>query len=360
MVVSACVDPISFEIPSADLQLVVEGIITNDPGPYTVKVSKGIPLEADSIVRVPVTNVKITLVSEDGAREIFTETEPGIYNTGGMIQGEVGKSYHIRMETPDGKIFESEPERINPVGEIENIRFEFEPRSILQPFGTIRADVFNIYVDANAGSDLNSYTRWRYTGTYKVVTYPELHFTHTPPYTPYKNPFPCSGYILIGGPPGSGGLLLKVGECTCCTCWVNEFEDLPQLSDTQLISNGEFRNVKVGEVPINNATFHEKFGVEVEQMSMSRKAFDFFKLIREQKEGASSIFQPPSGEVIGNIKSVNTSERVVGIFWASSITKKNIFIYPEDVPYLLTPIDFITRPCDEFYDNASNAKPDWW
>lgn len=362
MLVDACVERIDFEAPPAHSQLVVEGMITDNPGPYTVKLSRAFGLDADSIVSNPVQQAQIRLYDDLGNTEDFIETTPGVYRTSGIISGQVGRAYHIRIETPEGQVFESEPDRINPVGEVEDIRFEFEPRTVVESFGEVKADVFNIYVDsrtwAEAGTEI--YTRWRFTGTYEVITYPELHFTHTPPYSPYKNPFPCSGFILLPGPPGSGGTLMQVEDCTCCTCWANHFEETPQLSDTQLISGNEFRNVKVGEVPINNATFHAKYRVEVEQMSLSRTAFDFLKLVREQKENASSLFQPPSGEIRGNVKAINNNNPVIGLVWATSVTKKSIFIHRSDVPYPVTPIDFITLPCYDFYPNATATKPDNW
>jgi hypothetical protein len=357
-IVMACVERIDFDVPPAQFQIIVEGMITDSPGPYTVTVTKGLNVNIDSIVVAPITNAHLTLFDDEGNSEPLTEKEPGIYITGGLIQGEVGHEYHIRVETSDGRIFESAPDKLNPVGEIDNVHFEYEKRSVIKSFGEIPADVFNIYVDANAGSANENYVRWRYTGTYKVVTYPAEHYTWNPPYLPYRNPFPCSGYIITGGAPG--GLLVPVGECECCTCWAKHYEPSPQLSDVQLVSGGEFKNVKVGEVPISNNTFLEKYMVEVEQMSLSRNAFEFFKLIRAQKEGASSLFQPPSGEIRGNITPVNNNDPVVGLFWATSLRKKTTFILPTDIPYLLTPFEYITYPCYNAFDNASTTKPENW
>lgn len=358
VMISACVDRIEFDIPLAQQQFVIEGMITDAPGPYTVKVSKGISLNANSLDRLPVVNAHITLFDDLGNEENFSEVSDGVYQTGGVLQGVIGRSYHIRLLTAEGKIFESERELLHPVGEIEDIRYEFEARTVVETYGEVSADVFNIYVDATSDVALENFVRWRLTGTYKVTTLPELRVTEVPPYTPYKNPAPCSGYIVVEGVPG--GKLERVGDCTCCTCWVNEFENVPQLSDTQLIRGGEFKNIKVGEVPINNATFHDKYLVEVEQFSLTRTAFQFFKLIREQKESASSLFQPPIGEIRGNIKSLNGNESVIGLFWAASVNKKSIFIYREDVPYPVTPIDFITEPCNEFYRNSSAQIPEGW
>ncbi len=358
--VNACVERIEFNVPMAEFQTVVEGMITDSPGPYTIKVSKGLSLDADALSHAPYQHVKIRLMDDEGNTESLSEASPGVYVTGGIIQGKVGHSYHIVLETPEGNIFESQPDKINPVGELENIRFEFEARTVVRNFGEVEANVFKIYVDAQAGSGDDNFVRWRFKGTYKVVTNPEEHMVYNPPYTPYKDPRQCSGWILDVGPVGSGGILVQVDDCTCCTCWVNHFEDAPQLSDTELITNNEFKNLKIGEVPVNNNTFSDKYMVEVGQMSLSRSSFEFFKLIRSQKEGASSLFQPPSGELKGNVQGVNNSHAVIGLFWATSVRQKTTFIHRSDVPYPLTPIEYIAEDCRLRYENSSNIKPANW
>jgi len=353
ILLNACVERVDFKVPSAQLRTTIEGLISDSPGPYFVKISEGINLNADSLVRVPVTNAKITLHDDEGNIEEFLETSQGDYSTGGVIRGKVGHRYYIHVETADGKIFESEPDKITSVGEVENIRFEYETRSVEEKFGIVSADIFNIYIDSKGFAiGEENYVRWRFTGTYKVLTYPELHFIWSEGFI-LPDPYPCSGYAFIGRTYAE-----KVHECTCCECWANNYESAPQLSDAQLVSNGVFKNVKVGEVPISSATFYEKYNVRVEQMSLSKTAFEFFKAVRSQKNGATSLFQPPSGEIKGNVKSLNSSP-VIGIFWASSIRTKSVFINRSDVPYPLTPIAQIRYPCT-WYKNSSTDKPAFW
>jgi hypothetical protein len=354
----SCVEPIEFKVPPPEEQTVVEGMITTEPGPYLVKLSRARGLSSDFEAPIPIEGARIVLFDDEGNTEDFMESQPGTYLTSGVIRGRVGHSYHIRIETADGKVFESEPDQIRPVGEIDDIRFGYEARTTPVGEYEVAADVFNVYVDAYATDDPDNYIRWRFTGTYEVLTYPELHMTKIPSYTPFKDPYPCSGYIVVEFVPG--GKLEKIADCTCCTCWARQYESKPQLSDTQLVSDGQFNNIKVGEVPINSATFYDKYLIEVEQMSLTRQAFDYFKLIRSQKDGASSLFQPPSGEIRGNIKAVGSNEAVVGLFWASAVSKASKFITREDVPYPVVPITFSTTPCYDYYPNSTTDRPALW
>lgn len=134
---------------------------------------------------------------------------------------------------------------------------------------------------------------------------------------------------------------------------------MPRLSDTDLVVNGQFRNVKVAEVPITRATFFEKYRVEIEQMTISKNAFDFFKIIRAQKEGASNLFQPPPGKLTGNIRPVNADYEIVGLFWAASINRKDIYIHEADLPHPMA-VDIITFPCTDVFRHSTTIKPDFW
>jgi hypothetical protein len=352
----ACVDPIDFDLPPADQQLIVEGMITDKPGPYAVKISKSQSLEADSSFHSWETGAQVTLFDDTGDTEVLVEQSPGTYYTTGSIRGTVGHAYHIRIQTADGNIFESEPDILTMGGEVDSIQYEYEARTIERPFGTLPADVFNIYVDGHVAASADSYTRWKFTGTYKVETHPELREIWLSGFYYFKDPYPCSGYEVA--PAEGGGLLKQVAPCTCCTCWINQYETEPQLSDGMLVTNNQFKRIKVAEIPIDQKTFHEKYRVDIEQMSLSRTAFDFFKLIRAQKKNAASIFQPPSGKIIGNIKAVGSNAPVVGLFWATSVNRKQIYISKDAVPYLIASYP-VPAPCTR-YANSSTEKPETW
>lgn len=355
----ACVEPVDFEeVPDPYLQMVVEGRITDRAGGTYVRISRSMSLDTQNAERVPIRRARVTLLDDAGNSEDFFEASPGEYVTTDKLTREFGRSYHVRIQTENGNVFESDPDPLQPVGEIERLWFEFEARTIDSEYGPLAADRFNIYLDAYAGSADNALVRWKFNGTYKVTTEPKFHETWIPPYTPYKNPPPCSGYKVVHGP--GGGLLEKFGDCSCCECWVTQYEALPQLSDTQLVRDKKFKRINVGEVPIDGARFHEKYRVTVEQMSLSPKAFEFFKLVRDQKTSAADLFQPPSGEIRGNVRAVNSNAPVVGMVFSVGLRSKEIYIFPDDVPYPVVPAPLLPDACDLVYKNASTVRPKEW
>ena len=356
----SCVDRIDFPVPSGSSQVIIEGIITNGPPPYLVKVSRGIDLNADSLSDTGYSGLEVILYEDDsGTEETLTEIRPGEYESAGVIQGTIGNTYHIEVTTPEGTKFTSKPDILYPVGEIDSIKIEFESRTDVLDFGEVGADVFNVLVDSKATNSGDGFVRWRFQGTYKVITEPQKFMIQYPwSDDPRRLPFECSGYVVVPNGTNMGGLE-SVRPCECCTCWANDFEPYPQLSDGALVENNEFLNVKVGEVPINNSTFYDKYLIKVEQMSMSRDAFNFFNLVRAQQLGATDFFQPPIGEIIGNI-SASDNTVVVGIFWASAVQTKERFLDKSDVPYPIGEIPFAPRPCYDVYPNATTIEPEGW
>ena len=356
-----CIEPVEFDVPPPSELIIVEGSITNEDQAYQVILTRALSIGADSLDRPPVENAQVRLYDDQQNVEEFQYLGSGIYQTTGAIQGEIGRSYFIRIELEDGTIIESEPDEMKPVGTIEDIRYELEERVVEENFTDVRKDVFNVFIDSDVGSGNGNFVRWRFTGTYRIETNPEQRELILPwSDLPLIAPRPCSGYVPGPHPSGSGTIIIQVQPCTCCECWVIENEVAPQLSDDQLVADGQFNNVKVGEVPITSITLFDKYQVFVEQMSMTQRAFEFFKLIRIQKTEASNIFQPPSGELIGNVKAINSDTRVVGMFWSSAVTTQKVYITKDDVPYNLVPFNTIEDSCLREFLNATTTKPEEW
>jgi Domain of unknown function (DUF4249) len=365
---NSCVDRVNIRIPNAsNAQLVVDGLITDEPGPYTVKLSLSSKIESFlEFDTRPVSLAKVTIFDDEGNSEILEEKNAGdgIYQTKASgIRGVVGREYAIRIETHEGEVYESIPDKMNPVGEINDLHYELEA---FQPLDAPTEYGFRVYVDAQGVPDSDNLFRWKFTGTYVVNTNPEFH-TKPCVLDPLccADPRPCSGFVLNGI-----GVLQSISNCTCCTCWVNQFEDKPYVSDNQFVSGGKFKNIAVAYVPIDYWTFLLKYRFEVKQMSLSRTAFDYWKTIQSQKEGGSSLFQPPTGKVRTNIFNKNRANEVQGIFYASAVKLKQKYLTSESVDKLFLPIrnrnlcgpDFktVNESCLLAFKYSSNKPPADW
>jgi hypothetical protein len=352
---AGCIDPIDFDTIPTELQLVVDGSITNEPGPYTVSLFRTRALKADLDYRLPVPGATIKIMSDAGEEETLTDLGAGIYKTK-FIQGVVGRSYSIHIRTDNGNTYESEPELIKPPGKIDSLWFEYEQRRRVIDDAEINEDRLNVLLNSTMAAGEENHLRWRVVGTYQIVTTPELRTKANPGQPPpirVPDPPPCSGWVERGFE------LVEVADCTCCICWVSNYEPLPLVSDDEFIEGAQFRRKAVAAVPVDAKYFVDKYHVSVSQMSLNKGAYTYFSLIKAQKENSTSLFQPVSGKLRGNITRTNGDEEVQGLFWAAGVSNVAVFVTRDDLPYhLAAPKPFIIE-CNVL-KNSTAIKPSFW
>jgi hypothetical protein len=282
---------------------------------------------------IPVNAKNVSIHDNVGNSEILSWTGDGVYQTKpDGIRGVIGREYFVRIEMNNGNIFESSPDEMNPVGAVDSIYYDFESH---QPADAPTEFGYRIFIDARNSPGSDHCVRWKFTGTYVVETMPQYNLCDISPCLgPGYCPLPCSGYAYVNGELKKGyaynpstKMVEYMGlECTCCRCWVTPREDKPKVSDNQISKNGKFVKVEMGYVPVTYYTFFEKYRVEITQMSLSHAAFDYWKAVQSQKEGTNSLFQPVTGKIPTNLFETTGAKGVQGIFYASALTKKQIYL----------------------------------
>lgn len=99
---AACEKVIDIDLNSTDPQIVIEGVITDKPGPYTVKISQTTDYFNPS-QNPMLSNAYVVISDNEGNSEVLLESEPGIYQTS-TIQGVIGRTYSLSVNI-DGDIF---------------------------------------------------------------------------------------------------------------------------------------------------------------------------------------------------------------------------------------------------------------
>ena len=368
VMLGSCIDRINIKMPETDLPIVVDGLITDEPGPYTVQITQASTLDGFLKYRKFLSAKSVTIFDNAGNSEQLKEAEIGVYKTKeNGIRGVIGREYAIRIETKDGLVYESVPDKINPVGEIDELNYTLDA---FQPIDSPTEYGFRVYVNAHGVPETDNLFRWKFTGTYEINTNPEHHTSYRTPicFSPEgccPDPRPCSGLIL-----NQIGIIQLESACTCCVCWVNQFQDKPYVSDTRFLSNGMFKNIEVAYIPIEYWPFQVKYRIEVKQMSLSPVAYTYWTAIQAQKEGAASLFQPPTGKLRTNIFEKNGSREAQGLFYASAVSVKQKYLTNADVKGLylklfnrnMCNIDrtLETESCVLAYKYSSNKPPADW
>lgn len=358
LVSDACID--RYELPEqlASPHLVVDGMITNLPGPYTVELFVSSDLNTLLNNRVPVTKATVRIADDLGNEETLTEVQTGVYQTSpDGIRGSVGRKYHTVIFIEDRE-YRSEPQEMFPAGEIKDIEYAFRENVINQNKPGEPQDVLDVQIDSKGDEGEPNLFRWRWSSTYQVKTFPELRtreFGRPPVVLP--DPLACSGYV-----PGPYGTITKVGVCTCCTCWVPEYSSRATVSQNKNVSNGAFNGVFVARVPVDHWRFSVRYHMLIEQFSLSEEAYRFWKLIQSQQEGEGSLFQPNAVMVKGNIHNrADADETVLGFFGVSAVSQKQFFIDRREVPSQIEiKNDTVKGSCLGQFRGSSNQKPIFW
>jgi hypothetical protein len=299
---------------------------------------------------------KVSILDDLGYSEDLVEISQGIYQTHpNGIRGEAGRAYKLRIQLLDGRIYESIPDTLKAYGSMESVYHEFvEEKNVdgVTDYG------FNVYFDADAGSQNAYYFLWKFKGTFQVDTNPEL-YAETCGESTCPKPRPCSSYVV-----GADGRLEYVKPCECCTCWVDFFNDMPVVSDNQFISGGKFTKIYASYVPVTQWTFMYKVHAEVSQFTLSRQAFDFWKALVAQRKATTSLFQPVTGKVKGNFIQISGEQGPMeGLFYASSVSSKSVFITRMDVPSesMIPPQDLpYGESCVRLFPYSTTEKPIYW
>lgn len=95
VIFSACEDVITIDLNDVDPRIVIDGTITDQRGPYLVKISKtGDYFEPSTFSTV--SDVFVMIADDAGNSEILHETEDGIYQSD-SIQGLPGRTYTLSV-----------------------------------------------------------------------------------------------------------------------------------------------------------------------------------------------------------------------------------------------------------------------
>ncbi|MCR9254232.1 MAG: DUF4249 domain-containing protein [bacterium] len=345
-----CVSVINFDVDEEEeSQLVIQGEITTNPGPYTVEIYRTVPFfdAVSNTTSNRVNNAIVTLYDLDGAFERLEMVSNGIYQTSPTgIQGQLGHSYFISVEI-GGEIYQSSVQVINPVPDIDSISLDVSFQSVTNSLGVITEDPYvDVFVNFQDNPEERNFYLWKWNGTVQRKTFPEL-FTIRVDGTPTISPLPCS--------QANG-----VQDCTCCNCWVKKTTRNPLSVFNDQFSNGSYiTGRKAFSIPATADNFDVRTYLNVQQFSLNEDVYDFWDQIAKQNETQSSLFAVPSSEVAGNIRNINKEDELVwGTFSASAIEDIQIFIDQNDLGIRI-PSDSINNSC-LILSNSTNQKPSFW
>lgn len=310
LILISCVDPFRLNVNRLDGNLLVEGIVTNDQGPFRVKLSK---LVSNPTETNPETGAAVIIFDSEGNQIELFEGSPGEYASADQatFTGEVGRSYWVRIETLDGSVYQSDPEEMLPVPEIDTLYFERLVLPILTEAGNETERQFiKVKTRFRTLPNTSNYIRYDYRGVFNLVT-----------------PMPC----MMG---------------CAFFCYVSDTsEDFLNIFESTVPTSTEIE-LDVIDFELDKR-FSSSYQLDLRQFSMTERAFTFWQGIEDQRNNSGTIFDATPNIILGNLRNVDDEdEQVMGYFMASAFDNERVRISLSDLNNLgFTTVDFYPE-CD--------------
>ena len=290
--------------------LVVDGMITNKPGPYTINLSLSTTVQLSKYI--PLSGYELKITDDSGQEETLTENKAGEYSTSlSGIQGVIGKKYQLTINAPDGRTYKSEFEELTIPTGIESVYAEVEYREDLNYYHDLAG--YQFYLDTyNAENDSNYYL-WQLEATYKyrsdfLIRFIFDHFT--------LSPFPKPDSLQI--------------------CWKTD-----KIQEIFIYNTLDLSEPKITRLPLNYVTTEARelsirYSLLVKQFSITEKAYDFWNSVKEQNVEQGALYTKQPYQIRGNLfNTENPDEPVLGYFLVAGVSEKRIYVERPQSPVLM-------------------------
>ncbi len=326
IVTGSCVKQVDVALRNEKPILVVEGNITTDTVPYTVRLSySGQVTYADSIPdQYLVKDASVSISDENGNSTPLTYTHQGYYTTTDPAYiGKVGSSYHVTALLSDGKKYVSTPEKIKAPVPIDTITVQFNNH-----WDFNFPSRMNVFVNSKDPANEENYYRWTFSTWIGRQTHGH----------------PCGNQCI---------------EYELC---YQHFTD----RETRILSDASINGNSIIGQAVGYCYIYTYLNpvIDIGQVSLSREAYQFWQRYQDQQTRTGGILDPLPAAIKGNVyNEANMNEYALGYFSASSVSHRKAIL----IPYSLTPYlmqlsaepfvapDFIA--CFDYYPNALSYLP---
>lgn len=314
--------------------LVVDGMITNEKGPYTIKITQSSPVNDEA--KDPMEKCTVTLYENNTKIDILREQSPGIYKTSGNIQGKIGNSYMIHIATPEVKEYETEPQILNAPVEIESVYSELVYENDEDYANGLPG--YQFYIDSKEAPAQESFFLWQmnetyqYNNDYKVIDF----------FLGYDYRYDMGELVLH---EIENDTLLIYLSTKVYTCWRTKDLGFIVTGKTSNLNTSQISKQPLHFVGTDSKRLTQRYSTLITQYNITKEAYTYWNAIEEQSSNENFLVSNQPYSISGNIKNTNDpSELVFGYFTVASVSKKRIFVDPPNESFYLNKCDVVTDP----------------
>lgn len=313
IIFNCCTEPFEHKINDFDDILVVQGLLTNNAGPYSVFLSKTLSLDSDSAIFVE--DAIVIVIDQLGNVETLAEKSPGHYITSSGFKTVIGNEYQLHIETNDNLEYISDPVKLIQGPSIDSLytvyREEYDFENNVNRKGVdIRINTENW----DQGPD-DYYFKWDYVETWELDQRWE-------------------GKQIVYADWSQ--LVEYRGGSSSKECWKFDYSSDIILANSSDYSSNSIIQKSINYLREDNYKPHYGYSILVKQFIINKQVYDFWKFLRENNTDNGSVLDNIPFSPGSNIECVNDDKKVFGYFDASYRSEKRLNI--------ITPIEEVNFP----------------
>ena len=295
VLLTACVDPYQPPVISGDVDIVVvDGFLNSTDKSATVVLSRAVALGGGS--SEPESSASVNVEDENGSTYALVESTQGTYTAANLPLLETSK-YRLRIQTQRDQEYLSDFITLNNSPDIDSITWRQE-----------REDI-NFYVSTHDPLGTSQYYLWTFVETWEYIA----SF-----YSTYK--------ML------NGTAVERPVDERIYRCWTTKSSTQILVGSTTRLSAAVISEFPITAIEGSSPKLSQRYSILVRQRSISKEAFEFWSQLKKNSESLGGLFDPLPSQVTGNIRSVDSSEPVLGYFSGGTVKEKRIFIPFKDLP----------------------------
>ncbi len=270
--------------------LVVEGLITNRPEAYTIKLSRPFHLGLNNVSH-PLSGCDISVSDDLGNSFIFSETNPGTYiSDSSKFQGIIGRIYtlHISTNLTNSVMnYQSVPVELKPVPPIDSVYYE-KVTFTNGPDGKPTEQGAYIYLDTHDPTNQCKFYRWEYSESWE-----------------FRLPYAVPNSL----------------------CWLSNNSDVINIKNTSIITESKVEKYPVTLITNTTDRLREKYSILVNQYSLNEDEYLYWEKLQNISEQVGGLYDIIPSSIPSNIYCLDDpNQKVLGYFSVSASSSKRIFI----------------------------------
>jgi hypothetical protein len=323
------------QIDKYDELLVVDGRVTDAPGPYTIVLSKSVPLKELSKFN-PYKGCKVFIEDNAGNKISTQEFSEGQYKTdSASFRGVIGRTYKLNIATPDGELYESTPEELVRTIGIQSVYAREEHKD--DPRFFYGRDGYQFYINTGTPAEKDNFILWNLQCTYK-----------------FKTDFQINRYY------DKGQVFLVDDEDSLRTCYRTiDILDIFTLSTKGMIQP-QIKNIPLNFEDNYTKALSLRYSLKVSQFTINEAACTYWSTVKKLRDMGSDLYTTQPYQVKNNLLNITHPEKpVLGYFTVAGYSEKRIFVDHPDVKNLYDVCTLNGAPVKHLYDKLK-ARPDLW